>query len=92
MKELDNHQESSDPKPDVTEQLAEYAHGAWSRWMTYMFSKCQQNDDGTMTIPAWAVERWSRQAITEYVGLSDDEKASDQREASRMIAIHPTRD
>lgn len=72
---------------DTRERLAEYAHDAWSGWMVYMFSKSDKNEDGTMTIPKWAVERWSRQATTKYSGLPEGEKASDRDEADRMLAI-----
>ena len=44
---------------DKREQLADYAHDAWSGWMKYMFSKCTKNLDGSMTIPANSVERWT---------------------------------
>ena len=40
------------------EELAAYAHGAWSRWMAYLFSKCSPGDGGTAVIPKWAVDRW----------------------------------
>ena len=55
----------------MIEKLAEYAHIAWSGWMNYMFSKCTRNDDGTLTIPAWAIERWTRQMTTSYADLPE---------------------
>jgi hypothetical protein len=69
------------------EALAEYAHEAWSGWMLYLFAKSQANDDGTVTIPAWAVERWSRQMDTEYDRLPEQEKESDRAEADKMLAL-----
>lgn len=69
------------------EQLADYAHEAWSGWMRYLFTKSTRNADGTVTIPAWAVERWERQVATPYAQLPDGEKASDRTEADRMLAI-----
>ena len=72
---------------DAREQLAEYAHKAWSGWMAYLFEKSEQNSDGTVTIPAWAVERWRRQSITPYSALPESEKESDRAEADRMLAI-----
>lgn len=68
-------------------RLAAYAHSAWSGWMEYLFEKSQLNDDGTVTIPRWAVERWKRQAKTSYRNLPDEEKLSDLKEANRIIAI-----
>jgi hypothetical protein len=72
---------------DVREQLAAYAHEAWSGWMRYLFEKSQANPDGTVMIPAWAVDRWRRQMDTPYAALPEAEKASDRVEADRMLAI-----
>lgn len=69
------------------ERLAEFAHKQWSNWMDYVFSKCTINEDGTATIPKWAVERWKRQINTEYVDLPEEEKWSDRREAQSMLDI-----
>lgn len=81
---------------DTRERLAAYAHDAWAGWMEYLFSKCTHNDDGTVTIPAWAVTRWQRQMQTPYADLPEMEKESDRTEAATMIVImhgqptHPT--
>lgn len=72
---------------DTREKLAEYAHTAWSGWMRYLFEKSTRNADGTVTLPAWAVERWERQLTTPYADLSEAEKDSDRAEADAMIAI-----
>jgi hypothetical protein len=72
---------------DVREQLADYAHTAWSGWMRYLFEKAQFNEDGTVTLPKWAVERWDRQASTDYADLPEEEKESDRAEADKMLAI-----
>ena len=71
----------------VREQLAEYAHRAWSGWMKYMFGKGSSCSDGSILIPKWAVDRWSRQMNTEYEDLPEEEKKSDREEADRMIKI-----
>ena len=34
------------------EQLASEQHDIWSHWMNYLFSICETNDDGSVTIPA----------------------------------------
>ena len=73
--------------PTVREQLAYYAHDAWSGWMKYMFKKMKINDDGTATMPKWAVDRWTFQMKKTYNELSDDMKESDRQEADRMITI-----
>lgn len=77
---------------EVREQLADYAHEAWSGWMKYLFAKCEyieEMDDprGALAIPAWAVERWMRQMQTRYADLPESEKASDRDEADKMLAI-----
>lgn len=41
----------------------------------------------SVTIPAWAVERWQRQMVTPYAKLSKAEKNSDRLEADKMIVI-----
>ena len=72
---------------DYREQFAEYAHDAWAGWMSYLFSKSTKNEDGTVTIPAWAVERWTRQMNTQYWDLPEEEKNSDREEADKIIAM-----
>jgi hypothetical protein len=72
---------------DLREQLAALAHEQWSGWMRYMFSKAPLNADGSWTMPAWAVERWTRQLNTPYADLSGQEKASDRGEADKVLAL-----
>jgi len=80
------------------EDLANYAHEAWSGWMKYLFSHCFPETKldiscgviyktGDLVIPKWAVERWKRQMETEYKDLPEDEKKSDRKEADRIIKI-----
>ena len=71
----------------VREHLAKYAHNAWSGWMQYLFEKSTLNNDGTVTIPKWAVDRWTRQSNKNYTELPEDEKDRDRHEADRMLAI-----
>lgn len=73
--------------PDTREALAEYAHEAWSGWMKYLLSKCDQTGNTYATIPTWAVRRWQRQMNTPYAELSEEEKESDRAEADKMLAI-----
>lgn len=72
---------------DVREQLAEYAHTAWSGWMIYMFMKSERNTDGSITIPASLAERWTRQMHTNYFALPEDEQKSDLVEADKILEI-----
>ena len=72
---------------DLREQLASYAHEAWMGWMVYMFGKCIHNPDGTLTIPAPLVERWTRQMTTSYTALPEAERKSDRAEADKILEI-----
>ena len=67
------------------EILAELAHAQWTGWMEYLFQKGTHNEDGTWTMPAWAVARWKRQTETPYADLSFDEKESDRKEADKFL-------
>lgn len=72
---------------DTREHLAEYAHEAWSGWMRYLFDKSIHTTEGTIIIPEWAAQRWTRQATTPYTELPESEKESDRAEADKMLAI-----
>lgn len=72
------------PGPAANEELAAYAHDAWSRWMRYLFSRCSKVKGGGRKIPAALVKRWTRQMSTAYRDLPEDEKKSD-RDESRLV-------
>jgi len=72
---------------DKTEKLADYAHSSWSHWMKYLFSKSEEQDDGSVVIPKDLVERWKRQMKTSYSELPEKEKASDRDEANKIKKI-----
>ncbi|MGX8701379.1 hypothetical protein [Caproiciproducens sp.] len=67
------------------EQGAHIAHKQWSGWMKYLFENSIQNTDGTVTIPKWAVDRWTRQINTPYEELTEEEKESDRIEARKYL-------
>jgi hypothetical protein len=74
----------------MRERIAELQHEQWSGWMKYLFEKCEINQvEGAEfgVIPAWAVERWTRQANTPYTELPEDEKESDRIEADKYILL-----
>lgn len=50
----------------LREALADVQHAIWAHWMKYQFSVCIKNEDGSLTIPAEKVERWTRQMNTDY--------------------------
>jgi len=72
---------------EVMEELAKYAHVAWSGWMKHIFRKSTINSDGTITIPKWAVDRWTRQSNIDYQDLPEEEKESDRKEAMRILEV-----
>lgn len=71
----------------LCETLAEYAHGAWSGWMRYMFSKGYPGMGYSWVIPSALKARWHRQMNTPYADLPEDEKESDRQEADKILAI-----
>jgi hypothetical protein len=72
---------------ELREALAEIAHQQWEGWMRYLFKVSQFNNDGTVTIPEWAVDRWKRQVRTPYQKLSEQEKNSDRTEADKVLEL-----
>jgi hypothetical protein len=59
--------------------------------MDYLFSCCQYNEDGSVTIPADKVERWMRQQGATYADLAEQERESDRRQADKVLnLLQPT--
>jgi len=71
----------------LREKLADLCHRQWSGWTEYMFSKGTLHDDSSLTLPPWAVERWTRQINTPYTDLSETEQNSDRIEADKFLAV-----
>ena len=71
----------------MLEKLADHVHDMWIGWMKYLFSKCEFNEDGSVTIPRESVLRWLRQMNTAYADLPENEKESDRKEAKSIIDI-----
>ena len=81
---------------ELSDKLADIEHKRWASWQAHVFSKCTMNEDGTATIPKWAVENWTRQINTPFEHLSFSEQESDRREAKvnlravrEQFGIHP---
>jgi hypothetical protein len=70
-------------KEELFERLASIEHERWADWQRYVHSKCVKNNDGTLTIPKWAVEQWERQINTPYLGLTEEEKDKDREQVMR---------
>ena len=71
----------------MLEKLSKIAHESWAGWTKYFFEKGKRNEDGTITIPKWGVERWERQIETDYKDLTEKEKESDRTEAKKYLEI-----
>lgn len=69
----------------LREELAAVQHDIWAHWMRWLFSVSAANDDGSVTIPADKVERWTRQMNTDYDDLSEKEQASDLEQADKVL-------
>jgi len=67
----------SEQLPDLREQLADYAHDSWSRWMRHMFDNWTSDN----------MERWKRQMYMPYSELPEPVKESDRKEADRIMEI-----
>lgn len=69
----------------LIEHLASAEHVSWARWMAYLLSKCERHEDGSATIPAWAVAGWQRQVETPYAQLSGQERQADREEVAHIL-------
>ena len=92
--EPEHNQTPEQVKQEILEEFiengAEIEHRRWSNWQKYLHSLCTKNDDGTLTIPAWQVERAERQIATDYLDLTEKEKESDRKEVRTYIPILST--
>ena len=71
----------------MVEVMASFVHDIWSRWIDYLFSKSEMNEDGSCTIPANLVSRWQRQKETFYEDLPKEERYSDKEIAKEIMMI-----
>lgn len=72
---------------ELIEALADKEHASWARWMAYLFSRCQRNDDGSMTIAASDVAHWQGEVETAYADLPERFKRSDRDEVAHILPI-----
>lgn len=72
---------------ELIEQLSASEHESWARWMQYLFSKCEHNPDGSMTIPEESVRWWQDLAELPYSHLSEHSKQSDRDEVAHILPI-----
>lgn len=74
-------------REELLEALATVEHERWAHWQRYLHSKCIPGDDGSLTIPADLVERWTVQITTPYDGLSEVEKESDRDQVRKTLEV-----
>jgi hypothetical protein len=71
--------------PQLIEELAALEHERWAHWQRYLHAQCKPGPDGSLTIPAGLVQRWTEQIDTPYLDLSDEEKDSDREQVYRYL-------
>ena len=71
--------------PELMETLAAVEHERWSHWQRHVHAQCSRNPDGSLTIPAELVARWTDQMSTSYPELSEEEKESDREQVRRYL-------
>jgi len=74
-------------KEELIEQLADKQHAHEACWMQYLFSSCDPNPDGSLTIPCGLVDRWQKQIDTSYSDLSERKKRADRDEVAHILSI-----
>lgn len=52
-----------------------------------MLGLCEENEDGSYTIPAEHAERWLRQMATDYEYLTPKEQESDREIAQQYLEV-----
>jgi hypothetical protein len=80
-------QEAIQHSRDLREQIAAYAHTAWSAYMDYFLAKCITQPDGALLIPAGYVQAIERLIATPYADLSLAEKQGDLDEADKLLIL-----
>lgn len=69
----------------LVEELAALEHDRWAHWQRYLHSKCEAHEDGSLSIPAELVQRWTEQVETAYADLTEEEKNSDREQVRRYL-------
>lgn len=72
---------------NLVEALAEIEHQRWAHWQKYLHSRCEQQSDGSMLIPAELVKKWEVQISTPYRELSEQEKQSDREQVHKYLPV-----
>lgn len=73
--------------PELLEKLAAAEHERWAHWQRYLHQQCTPGPDGSLTIPADLVRRWTVQIDTPYADLTQAEKDSDRDQVERYLPL-----
>jgi len=71
----------------LIEELAAKEHENWARWMTYLFSKCERQVDGSLLIPSALIQHWQKEIDTPCSKLSERYKQSKRNEVVHILTI-----
>ena len=71
----------------LIERLAAIEHERWSHWQWHLHEQCTPGADGSLTIPADLVRRWTAQINTPYAQLTEHEKDSDREQVERYLPV-----
>jgi hypothetical protein len=74
-------------RKELLEALSAVEHERWSHWQRYLHSSCIPGDDGSLTIPAELVARWTAQMRTSYSELSEAAKESDREQVRKTLDV-----
>lgn len=72
---------------ELLELLAAAEHQRWAHWQRYVHDHGEIATDGSLTIPADLVKRWTEQMDTPYSALTEEEKESDREQVRRYLPI-----
>ena len=77
-------------RDDLKEQIADLVHRIWAGWWDYQDACSERTTTGSLVIPKNKVQRWDRQAKTDYNDLSEDERFSDIEIAEQYLELIDT--
>ena len=69
----------------MVDALAAIEHERWAHWQKHLHGQCEQQEDGSLRIPADLVKRWTLQIETPFSELTDEEKESDRDQVLRYL-------
>lgn len=71
----------------LLDTLAAAEHERWAHWQQYVHDQCRPGPDGSLTIPAELVQRWTTQIRKPFAALTEEEKESDRDQVRRYLPL-----